>query len=150
MGLPQCKQSNHRFYNVTVLYLLLFRFGIRVASVELGRWSVRNPRTFITENTENTECRGSPCRTPGNQDFHSDFLSRCSSCLARPPYSPFSPYSPFLFANRSFRPPNASDVILLEKTKKFFSAKELDIHGDAVILPVTHKKSYIEKRKNCS
>ena len=109
--------------------------GTGIASVELGRWSVRNPRTFITENTENTECRGSPCRTPGNQDFHSDFLSRCSSCLARPPYSPFSPYSPFLFANRSFRPPNTSDVIpgTVEKNA-LFSELSLDKSGKPVII----------------
>ena len=106
----------------------LSSLSVNIASVELGRWSVRNPRTFITENTENTECRGSPCRTPGNQDFHSDFLSRCSSCLARPPYSPFSPYSPFLFANRSFRPPNDSDVIQISGQKMMCRSIPIDFH----------------------
>jgi len=76
----------------------LTRYAACMASLELGRWSARNPRTFFTENTENTEFRGILYRTPENQDFHSAFLFRCRSCLTRPPYSPYSPYSPYQFA----------------------------------------------------
>jgi len=105
-----------------ILFYKLAHCARRIVSVELRRWSVRNPRTFFTEDTENTEFRGNPCRNPENQDFHSVFLFRSRSCLTRSPYSPYPLYPPFQFAKRNFFIPNSADAILpaAEKSGFFF------------------------------